>query len=97
MRTKNERKVILASCLGHMFSHYIMLVFPALVISLNREFQVELSDVFEISFLGYLLYGLGALPAGFLTDRYGGRWVLFICLLGCALGSLGASFARSLS
>lgn len=96
MRTNNERKVILASCLGHMFSHYIMLVFPALVIALNNEFQVELSDVFEISFLGYLLYGLGALPAGYLTDRFGGRWVLFVCLLGCSLGSFGASYARSL-
>lgn len=96
MRTPNERKVILASCLGHFFSHYIMLVFPALVLALTREFKVELSAVLEVSFLGYLCYGLGSFPAGILTDRFGARWMLFICLIGCALGALGAGLARDL-
>jgi MFS family permease len=80
-----------------MFSHYIMLIFPALVIPLQAEFQVDLSDIFALSFSGYLLYGLGALPAGYLTDRFGGRSILLICLIGCSIGAFCASYAQDLT
>jgi MFS transporter, FSR family, fosmidomycin resistance protein len=79
-----------------MFSHYVMLVFPALVILLQSEFGVGMSEIFSLSFLGYLLYGLGALPAGYLTDRFGGRFTLQLCLLGCSVGAFGAAYSRSI-
>lgn len=95
-RTPNENKVILASGLSHMFSHYIMLVFPALALSLAREFDVDLSEVLAVSFPSYLIYGLGAIPAGLLTDKFGARRVLLFCLIGCCLGAFWASRAESL-
>jgi MFS family permease len=96
MRTPNERKVILSASLGHFFSHYVMLVFPALVTVLAHDFDATLAEVLRASTPGYLLYGLGALPAGLLTDRYGARWLLTACLAGCCLGALGAALARDL-
>jgi MFS family permease len=40
------------------------------------------AHVVTLSFLCYLLYGLGALPSGWATDRLGGRPVLLCCLIG---------------
>src|SRR5690606_15606828 len=75
---------------------YIMLVYPALVVVLHNDWQLPLAELFKAAFPGYLLYGLGALPAGLLSDRYGGRRVLFACLAGCGVEAVLAALARDI-
>jgi len=87
---KNERRVVVGTCFGHMMTHLYMLVFPALVMPLSRELGLGLGEALELAFIGYLLYGLGALPAGLITDRWKARWMLALCL---GLGGTGAALA----
>ncbi len=83
----NQKKIILLTCYCHFLTHLSMLVFPALVTPLAEEFGMPVADVVELGFWMYLLYGVGALPMGMLTDVWGSRRMLVLFLLG-----LGGSF-----
>ena len=61
-------------------THLYMLVFPALLTPLREELGMTLGEALDLAFLSYLLYGVCALPAGFITDRWSARWMLVICL-----------------
>lgn len=90
-----QRRVLVATCLGHAMTHLYMLVFPALVTPLRAELGLSLDDALELSFFGYLLYGLGSVPAGIITDRWSARWMLCLCLGLAGLGSLLAGLSTS--
>src|SRR5690606_34594357 len=52
-------------------------------------------EVLTWSFFGYLLYGLGGLPAGLLADRIGSRVLLLAALFGLGVAALAASEVTS--
>jgi len=68
-----ERKVLMNCCFGHFMSHFNMLAFPALVIPLTIQFDMDMAHVLEISFLMYLMFGVSALPWGIAGDKWGSR------------------------
>ncbi len=92
---QNERRVMVLTCLAHCMAHMYMLVFPAVVTPLRHELNMSLGEVVQLSLASYLLYGLGALPAGMLTDRWSARWMLFVCCALSGLGALAAAASRS--
>ena len=90
-----ERNILLVTGVAHFLVHFYMLVFPSLALVLRGEFGLPLDEVLRLSFWMYLLFGLGALPAGVLTDLWRPRWMLAICLLVTAGGSLAAAASRT--
>ena len=56
---------------------------------------MPLDQVLGWSFLGYLLFGLGALPAGLLADRVSPRLLLIVALFGLGVSALAASEAHN--
>ena len=78
--------------LGHLICHFNMLVFPALVLPLSHGMGLKLAQVLDLSFWMYLLFGLTALPWGYLADRFGGKPLLSLFFLGSSLSALGACF-----
>jgi MFS family permease len=89
----NETKVLVIACFGHFICHYNITVFPALVVPLAEQLHWSVGQVVELSFLQFLLFGLGALPWGMLGDRFGARPLIILMLLGCAFSSLIAAFS----
>jgi len=94
-RKRNERRVLAATCLAHGMTHLYMLVFPALVTPLRAELGLGLAEALELAFLGYLLYGLGSLPAGLIADRWQARWMLALGLGLSGAGAVLAGLSRS--
>ena len=78
----NERNTLQLTGVGHFGCHLAMLVYPTAAVSLARQEQLALHDVLGWSFIGYLLFGLGALPVGFLADRFPSKWLLRIGVIG---------------
>ena len=72
-----EKRVLILTCPVHFLTHMMILVFPAATIPITRSLGMPLEDVVKLSFLMYLIYGIGALPAGYLTDRWQARKLLF--------------------
>ncbi|MBW2454072.1 MAG: MFS transporter [Deltaproteobacteria bacterium] len=94
-RKRNERRVLAATCFAHGMTHLYMLVFPALVTPLRQELGLDLGEALELAFLGYLLYGLGSLPAGIIADRWSARWMLTLCLALSGAGAVLAGLSHS--
>ena len=67
--TRNEINTLKLSGVGHFGCHLAMLVFPTAAVSIAAEENLPYEVVFGWSIAGYLLFGLGALPVGLLTDR----------------------------
>lgn len=89
--TENERNVILLTGAGHFSTHFFELMFPTLAVVLARDSGIPLEQVLGWSFLGYLLFGLGALPAGLLADRLGARLMLILAMGGMGISALAAA------
>jgi len=91
----NERNVLLLTGVGHFATRFFELMFPTLAVALARQAHVPLDQVLSWSFLGYLAFGLGALPMGLAGDRVGARLPLLASLFGLGVAALAASEVTS--
>ena len=78
---------------GHSFSHLVMLLFPTVVLALEPAWDADFSDLLPLGFAGYLLFGLGALPAGWLGDRWSSEMMMVIFFLGTGAACMLAGLA----
>lgn len=94
MVSRNERNILILSGIGHFATHLFELMFPTLAVGLAAETGVPLPEVLGWSFVGYLLFGLGALPAGLVADRMGAARLVRFGLVASALAALACAAAR---
>lgn len=94
--TRSQRQVLWTTCLSHATIHVFELSVPALLILIQRQFaagDLELGRI--VAFYG-VLFGLGALPSGYLVDRWGSKALLLVCLWGSSLALLGMALSPTL-
>ena len=96
---RSEYSILAVTATGHIICHWCMLVVTGLLITLRTEFNLSESQVTDLPWLGYLLMGMGAIPAGIFADRFGPKKILvlyfFLTSLACVSVSV-ASTARAL-
>src|SRR5260370_19842326 len=85
----NSRSAGLAlgfSSVGHFFAHLLMLLYPTVLLVLEGRWGMSYGDLLSLSLGGFVLFGLGALPAGWLGDRGSaeGLMVIFFLVTGGA-------------
>jgi predicted MFS family arabinose efflux permease len=84
-----ERRVVLASVIAHAMTHGMEVAFAALLLRIGAEFGVGLAALGVVANLGTITFGATAIPAGYLSDRYGERAVITFAMVGgaalCAL------------
>ena len=90
---EDERRIVHFTGFAHGATHYVELVYPTLAIVLARETGIPLERVLSWSFASYLLFGLGALPAGYAADRWGARRVILIGLWTAGAATCSAAVA----
>ena len=80
---------------GHGVDHLVQLIFPTAVIALAPEFGRPYEELLPLSFLGFAAWGVFALPAGWLGDRWSRRGMMLIFYFGtgaaCILAGLAAT------
>lgn len=89
----SERRIVGVTTLGHALVHTYELSIPLFVPVWLTTFDLTPATVGLIVTAGYVLFGLGSLPAGVLADRYGTRPLLIGCLGGMGVGFLGVAVA----
>jgi len=82
---------------SHALVHIYELSIPILVVIWISEFSTTTVLLGAIVAIGYSLFGIGSLPSGLLTDRYGGKNLVIICLIGMGTSFLLLSIAPNLS
>ena len=85
MRTRNLT-LIFAGC-AHAYSHFVILLFATVVLALEGEWGLGYADLQWLSVLGFVLFGVAALPAGWIADRWSQAGMIAIFYFGVG-GSL---------
>lgn len=76
------------SNVSHWLVHMFMLIYPTAVLGLEREFGLPYGELLSLSLAGFVLFGLGALPAGWLADRWSETGTFTLMLIGMGVGAL---------
>ncbi len=73
---------ILFSNIAHLLVHMLIMLFPTLVLVLEHEWGMSYGELIALMFVGQILFGLGALPAGWLADRWSSVGMMCVFLIG---------------
>jgi len=76
--------------IAHFIDHYVLLIFPTVVIGLQAELNRSYSELIALSTACFVAFGLFSLPAGWLGDHWSRRKMMAIFFFGCA-SSLAAA------
>ena len=85
--------VSLAHAMVHTFEHSL----PAVEQMIGKTFEVGKERTGELGTIWRFPFGLGALLAGWLADRFGSKRMLVVYLVGCSATAVAAWWAPSLS
>jgi MFS family permease len=81
---------------AHFLDHYVILIFPTVVIGLEAVYGRSYGDLLMLSTAAFTAFGLFALPAGWLADKWSRRNMIAVYYFGtgvcCALVAASDSF-----
>ena len=81
---------------AHGLDHFVMLIFPMVVIELQAFYGLSYSELIMFGTASFIAFGLFSLPAGWLADRWSRRNMMVAFYIGCGVSLIGAAFAPSL-
>ncbi len=82
---------------AHALDHFVILIYPTVVIELQIVYGRSYSDLIALSTASFIAVGLFSLPAGWLADRWSRRNMMIAFYVGCGASLIGAAFAPSLT
>ena len=85
---RHEYKTIWLVSFSHLMTHAYMSILPAVLVMIAAEQDMSFTAIGVITNVSYLLYGLGAFPAGYLADRIGSKRLLTVGVGGMAVSSI---------
>jgi len=91
----NQKRILVFTSAAHFLTHFFVLVFPALVMPISRDLSLKPAQVIPLSFPMYLCYGILAIPWGYLSDRFGARWMMGAGMLIAGAGFTAAGLSGS--
>jgi MFS family permease len=86
--TRGEKMIISLTGCSHALTHGYLLVFPAVLLLLKKDFDLGYLGLGVISNIMSFSYGLGALPGGMIFNRFGPKKLYLVCFLGSTLACL---------
>src|SRR5579872_6588265 len=81
--------------LAHGLDHFVILIYPTVVIELQVAYGHSYGTLIALSTASFIAFGLFSLPAGWLGDRWSRRDMMFTFYIGCGLSLVAAAFAPS--
>jgi MFS family permease len=81
---------------AHALDHFVMLIYPTVVIELAALYGRSYATLIALSTASFVAFGLFSLPAGWLGDHWSRRNLMVAFYLGCGLSLVGAGLAPSL-
>ena len=96
MMDRKEKMIVALTGCSHALTHGTMLIFPAVLLLLQKEFSLGYLELGIIGNIMTLTYGLGALPGGMIYNYMGPRKLYLFCFLGCCLSLILVAFSPTL-
>lgn len=92
-KLNREEKVIILTSTSHFLDHMFILILAAVLPLIMNEYKIGYTEVGLAGNVCYFLFGLGALPAGFLADRLGSYKLIVIFLFAASLSSIAVGMS----
>jgi MFS family permease len=85
--------VLAYSNLGHVFTHLFTILYATAVLHLPGVFGLPYGELLSLASVGLVLYGVAALPAGWLGDRWSQVGMMVVFFVGTGAGSIVTGLA----
>jgi len=91
-----ERLHFLLLNVGHFLDHLFTLIFATVAaLALHREWGLGYADLLKFATPGFLAFGLFALPAGWIADKWNRDGMMSVFFIGIGFASIATAFART--
>jgi MFS family permease len=81
--------------IGHLLDHMVMLIFPTAVLGMQTDFAKPFSELIALALGGFVMFGAGSLPAGWLGDRWSRRNMMAGFFLGIGFATIATGLAQT--
>src|SRR5262252_6933036 len=88
-----KRRAIAFLNIAHAIDHFVLLIFPAVVIGLEVVFNRPYAEMIALSTAAFVAFGVFSIPAGWLADRWSRRNMMALFYFGCAVSLVAAGLA----
>ena len=92
---RTERRILFFTCAAHAMAHVYMGTLSVVLLPMRDDLGLSIPDLTWYGMFGAVLYGLGALPAGLLSDRWGEKALLSAFFFLTAAGGAAVGLSRS--
>ncbi len=91
-----DRVQFLLLNVGHFLDHLFTLIFATVAaLALSREWGLGYADLLKYATPGFFAFGVFALPAGWLADKWSRHGMMVVFFIGIGLASLATSIAQT--
>ncbi|GGB26526.1 MFS transporter [Tistrella bauzanensis] len=90
----HNRRVITFINLAHVADHMFMLIFPTAVIGMTSAFDMSYGALLTLSLGGFIAFGAGSIPAGWLGDLWSRRNMMAVFFIGIGAAAIATGFAQ---
>jgi MFS family permease len=81
---------------AHALDHFVLLIYPTVVIGLEVIYERPYSELIALSTAAFIAFGVFSLPAGWLADRWSRRNMMAAFYLGCGVSLVGVGLSPNL-
>ena len=81
--------------IGHFLDHLFVLIFATAVLKLALDWNLSYAELLPYATPGMIAFGLGAIPAGWIADKWRRDGMMQIFFIGIGIASIACSFATT--
>src|SRR5665213_2719057 len=83
--------------LAHALDHFVLLIYPTVVIGLEVVYGLPYSELIALSSTAFIAFGVFSLPAGWLADRWSRRNMMALFFFGCGVSLIAVGVGATLT
>lgn len=89
----SRRRLVAFLNVGHALDHLVMLILPTVALALTSQFALGYGEVLALALGGFIAFGAGALPAGWLGDRWSRHAMMVVFFIGTGVATMACALA----
>src|ERR1700739_3899006 len=81
--------------IGHLIDHMVMLIFPTAVLGMQADFARPYSELIVLALGGFIMFGVGSVPAGWLGGCWSRRNMMALFFFGIGVTTIATGFSQT--
>lgn len=95
MESNKSRALIGYLNFAHALDHFVMLIYPAVVLALSTEFNQPYGDLLPYSVGGFVAFGVFSMPFGWIGKHVSGHRLIVLFFIGAGAGCVLVGLAQT--